>query len=161
MKKIRTVGTSAITVSMKDYIITENGVEFDFSSSSMACARACGYFCDALGDVPLNDKHKVLLKKYNIKIRNSNNIHCDNIIEECKIKNILSNSKIAIVLLPEIEIYKIKRTCYIRILWHIMITKRWFYGFVDGKESTDFDVIMLMSSLYCDLQFPVTIKEKV
>lgn len=41
-----------------------------------------------------------------------------------------------------------------------MITKRWFYGFVDGKESTDFDVIMLMSSLYCDLQFPVTIKEK-
>ena len=35
-----------------------------------------------------------------------------------------------------------------------------FYGFVDGKESTDFDVIMLMSSLYCDLQFPVTIKEK-
>lgn len=43
-EKIRTVGASAITVSMKDYIITENGVEFDFSSSSMACARACGYF---------------------------------------------------------------------------------------------------------------------
>ena len=66
-EKIRTVGTSAITVSMKDYIITENGVEFDFSSSSMACARACGYFCDALGDVPLNDKHKVLLKNIILK----------------------------------------------------------------------------------------------
>lgn len=160
-EKIRTVGASAITVSMKDYIITENGVEFDFSSSSMACARACGYFCDALGDVPLNDKHKVLLKKYNIKIRNSNNIHCDNIIEECKIKNILSNSKIAIVLLPETEIYKIKRDMlHKNIVAYYDHEKGGFYGFVDGKESTDFDVIMLMSSLYCDLQFPVTIKEK-
>lgn len=127
----------------------------------MACARACGYFCDALGDVPLNDKHKVLLKKYNIKIRNSNNIHCDNIIEECKIKNILSNSKIAIVLLPETEIYKIKRDMlHKNIVAYYDHEKGGFYGFVDGKESTDFDVIMLMSSLYCDLQFPVTIKEK-
>lgn len=118
-------------------------------------------FCDALGDVPLNDKHKVLLKKYNIKICNLDNIHCDNIKEECEIKNILSSSKIAIVLLPETEIYKIKRDMlHKNIVAYYDHEKGSFYGFVDGKESTDFDVIMLVSSLYCDLQFPVAIKEK-
>lgn len=61
-EKIKTLNATTVSVSMKDYIITENGVEFDFSSSSMACARVCGYFCDILGDVSLNDKYKMLQK---------------------------------------------------------------------------------------------------
>ena len=73
-EKIKTIEATTVVVSMRDYIITENGVEFDFGSSSMACARACGYFCDALGDAPLNDKCKVLLKKYNIKLHDIDDI---------------------------------------------------------------------------------------
>lgn len=160
-EKIRTTGANTVTISMKDYIITENGEEFDFSSSSMACARVCGYFCDALGDRPLNDKYKVLLKKYNVKIQNSDNIHCDNTIEACEIKNILSNNRTAVVLLPENATCKIKTNMlHKNIVAYYDYEKGGFYGVADGKETADFDVIMLLSSLYCDLQFPATIKEK-
>lgn len=47
---------------MNDYIMSEEGAEFDFSSTSLGCARACGYLCEALGDGVIKDKYKVLLK---------------------------------------------------------------------------------------------------
>ena len=143
-EKIRTTGANTVTISMKDYIITENGEEFDFSSSSMACARVCGYFCDALGDRPLNDKYKVLLKKYNVKIQNSDNIHCDNTIEACEIKNILSNNRTAVVLLPENATCKIKTNMlHKNIVAYYDYEKGGFYGVADGKETADFDLSLI------------------
>ena len=160
-EKIRTVGPSTITVSMKDYIIIENGVEFDFSSSSMACARACGYFCDTLGDAPLNDKYKVLLKKYNIKLHDTDSRQGDNTMGENEIKNILSNNKTAVVLYPETAIRRIKTNMlHKNIVAYYDYERGGFYTFAEDEETKDFDVIMLLNSLYYDLQFPSAIKEK-
>ena len=160
-EKIKMVGPSTVTVSMKDYIITENEVEFDFSSSSMACARVCGYFCDVLGDDPLNDKSKVLLKKYNIKLHHTDDIYCNNPLGESEIKTILSNNKVAVVFFPESAVGDINRNMlHKNIVAYYDYERDGFYSFTDDKETDDFDVIMLLSSLYYDLQFPSAIKEK-
>lgn len=160
-EKIKVVGPSTVTVSMKDYIITENEVEFDFSSSSMACARVCGYFCDVLGDDPLNDKSKVLLKKYNIKLHHTDDIYCNNPLGESEIKTILSDSKVAVVFFPESAVGDINRNMlHKNIVAYYDYERDGFYSFTDDKETDDFDVIMLLSSLYYDLQFPSAIKEK-
>lgn len=160
-EKIKTIEATTVVVSMRDYIITENGVEFDFGSSSMACARACGYFCDALGDAPLNDKCKVLLKKYNIKLHDIDDIYCNDSLEESEIKSILSNNKVAVVLFPETVTGNINRNMlHKNIVAYYDYEKGCFCTFADGKETESFDVIMLLSSLYHDLQFPSAIKEK-
>lgn len=160
-EKIRTLENTTVAVSMKDYIIIENGVEFDFGSSSMACARACGYFCNTLGDALLNDKYKILLKKYNIKLHDTDGIYCDNTLEESEIKSILLNNKVAVVLFPEAATRNINRNMlHKNIVAYYDYEKGDFCTFADGKETEDFDVIMLLSSLYHDLQFPSAIKKK-
>lgn len=160
-EKIKTLEATTVAVSMKDYIITENEEEFDFGSSSMACARACGYFSDALGDAPLNDKSKVLLKKYNIKLHDTDGIYCDDTLEDSEIKSILSNNKVAVVLFPEAATRNINRNMLHRnIVAYYDYEKGCFCTFADGKETENFDIIMLLSSLYHDLQFPSAIKEK-
>lgn len=160
-EKIRTIDAATVAISMKDYIIMENGVEFDFGSSSMACARACGYFCDVLGDAPLNDKYKVLLKKYNIRLHDTDSIYCDSTLEESEIKNILSNNKVAVVLFPETATDNInKNMLHENIVAYYDYEKGGFYTFAEGKETENFEVIMLLSSLYHDLQFPSAIREK-
>ena len=56
-EKIRIIGDTTIAVSMNDYIMSEEGAEFDFSSTSLGCARACGYLCEAIGDGVIKDNH--------------------------------------------------------------------------------------------------------
>lgn len=161
MEKIKTLNATTVSVSMKDYIITENGVEFDFSSSSMACARVCGYFCDIFGDVSLNDKYKVLQKKYNIRLYNTDSIYRDNVLEKSEIKSILSNNRVAVVLFPEAAIQNInKYMLHENIVAYYDYEKGSFCTFTDDRETKDFEVIMLLNSLYHDLQFPSAIKEK-
>lgn len=160
-EKIKTIEATTVSVSMRDYIITENGEEFDFSSSSMACARICGYFCDSLGDDPLNDKYKILSKKYNIKLYGTDGIHCDSILEESEIKSILSDNKVAVVLFPASVVEGVNKDfLHKNIVAYYDHEKGLFYNFDNGEETEDFDVIMLLNSLYHDLQFPVAIKEK-
>lgn len=161
VENIRTTGTAAVAVSMKDYIMTENGIEFDFGSSSMACARVCGYFCDTFGDAPLNDKYKILSKKYNIRLYDTEGIQGENIRKESEIKNILSEHKTAVVLFPASVTEDVKKEMlHENIVAYYNYEKGGFYTFGDSKETDDFEVIMLISSLYHDLQFPAAIKEK-
>jgi hypothetical protein len=160
-EKIKTVESTTISVSMRDYIMTENGVELDFSSSSMACARICGYFCDELSAAPLNDKYKILSKKYNINLHGTESIYCDNILEESEIKSIISDNRVAVVIFPSNVIKDVNKNILNKnIVAYYDHEKGAFYNFDYGEETEDFDVIMLLSSLYHDLQFPVAIKEK-
>lgn len=160
-EKIKTVEDTTVSVSMRDYIMKENEVEFDLSSSSMACARICGYFCEELGNSPLNDKYKILSKKYNINLHGSDGIHCDNVLEESEIKGIMSDNKVAVVILPSSSIRDVNKNILNKnIVAYYDHEKGAFYNFDNGIETRDFDVIMLLSSLYHDLQFPVAIKEK-
>jgi hypothetical protein len=160
-EKITAVAPTTIAVPMRDYIITENGMEYDFGSSSMACARVFGYFCDELCDKPLDDKYKVLFKRYNIKIHNKDDIYCSNTLDEGEIQSILSDNKVAIVFFPtSVHVNVNKNILHKNIVAYYDEESGEFCGFKDGKETNDFDVIILLNSLYHDLEVPAKIKEK-
>lgn len=162
-EKIRIIGDTTIAVSMNDYIMSEEGAEFDFSSTSLGCARACGYLCEALGDGVIKDKYKVLLKKYDIHIHDSESFYGDNnnILEANKIESILSNNRVGAVVFPESAIQNInKNMLHENIVAYYDYEKNAFYTFFDGKETENFDVILLLNSLQYNLKLSSMIEQK-
>lgn len=160
-EKIKTIDDTTVSISMRDFIITEKDTEFDFSSSSLACARVCGYLCDDLSDMPLNNKFKILSRKYKINLYNSDNISYDIGFEEGGIHNILLNNRVAIVLFPPNLLESInKNLIYKNIVAYYDYEKCDFYSFSTGEQIKDFDVIIILNSAYMYLEVPVTIKEK-
>lgn len=160
-EKIKIIDDTTVSVLMRDFIITENGTEFDFSSSSLACARLCGYFCDEFSDMPLNDKFKILSRKYKINLYNLDNISYNIGFKESGIHNILLNNRVAIVLFPPNLLKNInKNLIYKNIVAYYDYEKCGFYSFSTGKQMKDFDVIIILNSAYMDLEVPVTIKKK-
>lgn len=162
-EKIRIIGNTTIAVSMNDYIMSEEGAEFDFSSTSLGCARACGYLCEALGDGVIKDKYKVLLKKYDIHIHDSESFYGDNnnILEANEIESILSNNRVGAVVFPESAIQNInKNMLHENIVAYYDYEKNAFYTFFDGKETENFDVILLLNSLQYNLKLSSMIEQK-
>lgn len=162
-EKIRIIGDTTIAVSMNDYIMSEEGAEFDFSSTSLGCARACGYLCEALGDGVIKDKYKVLLKKYDIHIHDSESFYGDNnnILEANEIESILSNNGVGAVVFPESAIQNInKNMLHENIVAYYDYEKNAFYTFFDGKETENFDVILLLNSLQYNLKLSSMIEQK-
>ena len=162
-EKIRIIGDTTIAVSMNDYIMSEEGAEFDFSSTSLGCARACGYLCEALGDGVIKDKYKVLLKKYDIHIHDSESFYGDNnnILEANEIESILSNNRVGAVGFPESAIQNInKNMLHENIVAYYDYEKNAFYTFFDGKETENFDVILLLNSLQYNLKLSSMIEQK-
>lgn len=161
IEKIKVVEPMKVSISMKDYIKEENGVKLDFASTSMACARVCGYFCDIFGDAPLYDKYKILSKKYNIILHGTEYILNDNIRNGFEVNDIMADNKIAVVVFPETMIEKINQNMlHKNIVAYFDFEKNNFLTFADGRETEDFDIIMLLNSLYHDLQLSSIIKEK-
>lgn len=160
-EKIKTVDHTTVSISMRDFIMKEKDTEFDFSSSSLACARVCGYLCDDLGNMPLNDKFKILSRKYNINLYSSDDISCNSNLKESSIHNMLLNNRVAVVLLPSNSLENVNKD-YINenIVAYYDHEKCDFYSFRDGKPTKDFDVIIILNSSYIDLEVPVNIKEK-
>lgn len=162
-EKIRIIGDTTIAVSMNDYIMSEEGAEFDFSSTSLGCARVCGYLCEALGDGVIKDKYKVLLKKYDIHIHDSESFYGDNnnILEANEIESILSNNRVGAVVFPESAIQNInKNMLHENIVAYYDYEKNAFYTFFDGKETENFDVILLLNSLQYNLKLSSMIEQK-
>ncbi|RGI12503.1 S8 family serine peptidase [Roseburia sp. TF10-5] len=160
-EKVKRVDDTTISIPMKDFIVMENNTEFDFSSSSLACARLCGYFCDELSIMPLNDKFKVLSRKYNLNLNKSDDISCDIELKESGIQNLLLNSRVAVVLFPSNLIENINKDfVYKNIVAYYDHEREEFYSFYDGKPNQDFDVILILNSSYIDLEIPATMKEK-
>lgn len=160
-EKIKTIDDTTVSISMKDFIIAEKDTEFDFSSSSLACARLCGYLCDDFSNMPLNDKFKILSHKYNLNLYGSDNINCNINLKESGIYNILLNNKVAVVLFPSNLLEKVNKDfIHENIIAYYDHEKCDFYSFSDGKPIEDFDVIIILNSAYIDLEVPITIKKK-
>lgn len=158
---IKTVDDTTISVSMRDYIIKEKDVEFDFSSSSMASARLCGYLCDVFCDMPLNDKYKILSKRYHVSLHNAKGMRDDSVLEESGIRKVLSESRAAVVLFPANALKTVDRAIlHENIVAYYDHEKEGFYRFSDNEETKDFDVIILLNVSYHDLEAPAVIKEK-
>jgi len=160
-EKIKTIGNMTVSISMRDLIISEKGNEFDLSSSSFACARVCGYLCDDLSNVPLNDKFKTLFRKYNIDLYNADDIECKADLKKCEIQQILSNNRAAVVLFPPNAFEKVNKDfLHHNIVAYYDHEQGEFCGFSDGETTKDFDMIMVLNSSYFDLEFPKSIKEE-
>jgi hypothetical protein len=160
-EKIKTVDYTTVSISMRDFIMKEKDTEFDFSSSSLACARVCGYLCDDLSNMPLNDKFKILSRKYNINLYSSDDISYNGNLKESSIHDILLNNRVAVVLFPANSLENVNKD-YLNenIVAYYDHEKYDFYSFRDGKPTKDFDVIIILNSSYADLEVPATIKEK-
>lgn len=160
-EKIKTIDATTVSISMRDFIMKENDTEFDLSSSSLACARLCGYLCDDLSNMPLNDKFKILSRKYNINLYGSDDISCTSNLKKSGIHDILLNNKVAVVLFPSNSLENVNKD-YIHenIIAYYDNEKGDFYSFRDGKPTKDFDVIIIINSSYFDLEVPAVIKEK-
>lgn len=140
----------------------ENDTEFDFSSSSFACARLCGYLCDDFRDMPLNDKFKILSRKYNINLyRSDDGIKVNTNFKQSDIHDILSNNKVAVVLFPANCLENInKEYIHENIVAYFDHEKSDFYSFKDNNITKDFNIIIVINCGYFDFEIPVNIKEK-
>ncbi|WP_077610057.1 S8 family serine peptidase [Clostridium sp. Marseille-P2415] len=160
-EKIKTINYTTVSISMRDFIIKEKDTEFDFSSSSLACARLCGYLCDDLNNMPLSDKFKILSRKYNINLCNSDDISCNINLKESGIHDMLSNNRVAVVLFPSNSLENVnKYFIHENIVAYYDHEKEDFYSFRNDKPTKDFNVIIILNSAYFDLKAPLTIKEK-
>ena len=159
--EIKTIDSTTISIAMRDFIIKEHDTEFDFSSSSLACARVCGHFCNILSHMPLNDKFKILFQKYNINPFLSDDIGYNINLKKSGIAEVLLNHRVAIVLFPSNSLDILDKTLINEnIVAYYDHEKFDFYNFQDGNSTKDFDVIVILNSSYFDLDIPKNIKEK-
>lgn len=160
-EKIKTTDSSSVSILMRDFIMTEKNTEFDFSSSSLACARLCGCLCDDFSEIPLNDKFKILSHKYNIHLNSMEEADWDTSLKESGIHDLLLNNRAAVVLFPSKALKGLDK-----ISMHENITAFYdheeceFYSIREHKPTKDFDVIIILNSAYIDLEVPGAIKEK-
>ena len=160
-EKIKTVDDTTVSVSMRDFIIKENDAEFDFSSSSLACARVCGYLCELFINMPLNDKFKILLHEYNINLYTSDDNISNINLKNSGINYILSKNRVAVVLFPSNSLEKLNKD-YIHqnIVAYYNHETGEFNSIKENKPTKDFDIIIILNSLDTEIEVPVTIKEK-
>ena len=145
---------------MRDFIIKENDTEFDFSSSSLACARVCGFFCNELSHMSLNDKFKILLQKYNINPFLSDDIGYQMKLKKSGIAEILTNHRVAVVLFPANALNHIDKILINENIVAYYDHERFdFYSIQDDNPTKDFDVIIILNTAYFDLEVPKSIKE--
>ncbi|ANU44440.1 hypothetical protein ADH76_04530 [Enterocloster clostridioformis] len=158
-EKIRLVDYTTVSIPMRDFIISEKGTEFDFSSSSLACARFCGCLCEELGEMPLNDKFKILSHKYKITLYKE--ADSNNTVKNITIQEILQNKKAAVVIFPAISLKKEDREfLHKNVVAYYDHDKNNFYSFSNHTVTNDFDIILVINSSYNDLEIPVEIQQK-
>ena len=157
---IKTIDHTTISIAMRDFIIKENDTEFDFSSSSLACARVCGFFCNELSHMSLNDKFKILLQKYNINPFLSDDIGYQMKLKKSGIAEILTNHRVAVVLFPANALNHIDKILINENIVAYYDHERFdFYSIQDDNPIKDFDVIIILNTAYFDLEVPKSIKE--
>lgn len=160
-ERIKTIDNTTLSVSMRDFIVKEEDEKFDFSSSSLACARVCGYLCNDLADMPLNNKFKILACRYNININSADEINYDNNLKKSEIDDILLNNRVAVVLFPVSDLEKVnKKNLNRNIVAYFDHKKGDFYSFSDDELIRNFDIILVINSTSIDLEVPNIIKEE-
>lgn len=160
-EKIKTTDHMTVSISMKDFIIKERETEFDFSSSSLACARLCGYFCDDFSTMPLCNKYKVLANRYNIHPYTSDDTSFRCHSKEHNIYDILAKKRVAVVLYPMSALSILdKDHVHENVIAYFDHEKCDFINIRNGRPTKEFDTIIVLNSRYIDLEVPEAIKKK-
>lgn len=154
-EKIKLVDDNSISISMRDYIIDDNGEKFDFSSSSMASARVTGLLANELEGDFVQDNLRILNKKYGIKFSTNNSSKTEKIEEKPII-----NGNVAVVLYPQKQLEKLKENRLTNVVAYFDFESGTFKG-MDNDEVTDnFDSIFLVNTMYNDVRVPKGLEEK-
>lgn len=161
LEEIKKINLSTISIKMTDFIFMEDGKEFDLSSSSLACARFCGYICNDLEGNLLVDKFKILSNKYKLSLYNDNKSVNSIVLKESKFHNILSENKVAIIVYPFDKVTKVHYKIFHKnIVAYYDSEKCDFYSISEKKITKDFDVIIVINTLEYDLEIPRNIYNK-
>lgn len=152
---IKNVDASTVSISMRDFI-AEGG--FDFSSSSLACARVSGYLCKEFAYRPLDDKYKILSHKYNITLYSGSD-SCSTLLSESNLQKIIQNKKVAVVVYPSSMLKEFDKNFFEKnIIAFFDHDKGEFYSIIDHKETKDFDLILLINTSYNDMEIVEHVK---
>ena len=156
---IKLVDDNTVSISMLDYIIEDKGEKFDFSSSSMAAARVTGILSNDLDSDFITDSIKILYKKYGVQFSTqplSNDM--DGLEEEEE--NVIYKDKIAVVLFPQKQLDKIRDFRIDNIVAYYDFGENQFKSFETDEETSDFDSIYLINTMYNDVKIPKDLSEK-
>lgn len=142
---VKKINESTLSLKMVDKIFFEDGVKYDFSSTSMASAYFSGLFAKQLEKNPILDKFIILKKLYDLKI-NSELDYIDELkYDKMPLYKKIENKKIAIIALPRAEDNRID--CHLKLNNIVAIynhNDKKFYSF-DGKKTSDFDTILIVN----------------
>ena len=160
-EEIHLIDDSTVSMNMRDFIIIEGDNQFDFSSSSLACARFSGYLCNELGDNPLNDKYKILSHKYKLNLCSAGKTDKSVALRENYLQKVLQNNRAAIVVFPADMLNKFDQKFFNNnVIAYYDHKKCGFYSFNDNKLIDNFDLILIINTSYNDLEVPEEIQKK-
>lgn len=160
-ERIKLVNASTISMNMRDFIINEGDKQFDFSSSSLACARFCGIICNDLDVNPINDKYKILFHKYKISLYSDDDSSNDEILEGNDLQEILRNNRVAVVVFPDHILNKLDQKFFNKnIVAYYDHAKCGFYNLSENKPTNNFELILIINASGNELEFPNYVQEK-
>lgn len=160
-EKIKLVNGSIVSVNMKDFIITEGDKQFDFSSSSLACARFCGYLCNEVDFNPLDDKYKILFHKYKISLYSEDSSSNSESLRENNFQKVLQDNRVAVVVFPDNMLNKFDKKFFNKnIVAYYDHEKCDFYSLSENKPTTNFDLILIINTSAYDLEVPDAIQNR-
>lgn len=160
-EEVKPVNFSSVSINMRDCIIHEGKKKFDFSSSSVASARFAGMLCNEFHKNPLLDKKKILLKKFKLKLGNRIENEPTKKLLLNKYDRILKNNNIAVVVFPYEKIKKINLKLIPKnIIAYYDFDTNEFYSIKNNKIEKGFDLILIINTLYYDIEIPKNINEK-
>ena len=156
-EKIKKVDDSTLSVSMRDFIMEGDGI-FDFSSSSLASARLCGYFSSEFAYRPLDDKYKILSHKYGISLYSGADSYSI-LLKESSLQRVLQDNRVAVVVYPSSMLNKSDNSFFHKnIIAYFDHKAGKFYSIRDNRETKDFDLILIINTSYNDMAIPEDIK---
>jgi hypothetical protein len=159
---IQKINEHTLSLKTAEKIIEEQGIEFDFSSTSMASAYFSGLFAKKLDSNPLLDKFVMLNKFYDLNIKTESDYLDSLEYEEIKIYEKIKNKKVAVVLLPLSDNWPLNKKLKNKNIVAIYDAYREnFYSCEDKNLQADnFDIVLIINSAWYEVTLSETIKEK-
>lgn len=160
-EKIKVTNTTTVSIAMRDFIVVEGKKKFDFSSSSLACARFCRYLCDEFGDNLLNDKYKILAHKYGIYLYRDSIRENSLKLKENSLQEILQKNRVAVVVFPSSALSQLDaQFLHKSIVAYYDHGKYGFYSVRENRQTKNFDYILVLNTSYNDMEISKAIQEK-
>ncbi|MDR1522128.1 MAG: hypothetical protein LBS28_04675 [Streptococcaceae bacterium] len=160
--KIKRIDETTVSIRLEEHIQKENGFEFDFSSTSLACAYFSGVLAKLLNDTPIFDKFILLKKNFGLQIDEASEFIKSIKPIPKKIGERIKDKKLAVVLLPPKKISEISNFLKLKNVtsyWDFKDQKFYRFGTLK-EEDTTFDVIVVINTTLQEIAISDNIKKR-